>query len=65
MKKENYKGKSQSELTDVIGKRREELRVLRFDTAGSRGKNTKAIRGLRRDTARALTELSRIHKEKK
>ena len=58
MKKENYKGKAASELIELVGKRREELRAMRFDIAGSRGKNTKAIRELRRDTARALTELS-------
>jgi len=64
MKKETYKGKKASELLEVVGKRREELRTLRFDIAGSRGKNTKDIKAHRRDVARALTELSRISKAK-
>ncbi len=64
MKKETYKGKTAQELHDLVGKRREELRTLRFDIAGSRGKNTKDIRVHRRDVARMLTELSRVSKAK-
>ncbi len=62
MKKETHKGKKASELTELVAKRREELRTLRFDIAGSRGKNTKDIRIHRRDLARILTELSRVAK---
>ncbi len=36
--------------------KREELRVLRFGIAGSKNRNVKAARTLRKEVARALTQ---------
>jgi ribosomal protein L29 len=54
-KKINYSGRSKEELNKVVSDKREELRVLRFGAAGSKNKNVKAARTLRREVARALT----------
>ena len=56
MKHDSYHKTADAELGTLFTKKREELRKLRFDIAGSRGKNTKAIMALRRDIARILTE---------
>lgn len=48
--------KSNSELAKHVNEKREELRKFRFGIAGSGMRNTKAIRNLRKDIARALTE---------
>lgn len=40
-----------------IAEKRETLRKFRFGSAGSRSRNTREGRGLRRDIARMLTEL--------
>jgi ribosomal protein L29 len=45
------------ELQKAIMESREALRVLRFGGAGSRSRNVRATRMLRRDIARMLTEL--------
>lgn len=57
MKHDTYSKTSDAELVTLVAKKREELRKLRFDIAGSRGKNTKAIMTLRRDIARLLTQV--------
>ncbi len=49
--------KTDTDLTQYIGEKREELRKLRFGTAGSGLRNTRAIRNLRREIAQGLTEL--------
>ena len=36
--------------------KREELRALRFGVAGSKNRNVKAARSLRKEVARALTQ---------
>ncbi len=41
---------------DISGKR-EELRVIRFKESGSRARNVRLERNLRRDIARLLTDL--------
>jgi len=56
MKYDTYHKTPLAELYTLISKKREDLRKLRFDIAGSRGKNTKAIMTLRRDIARLLTQ---------
>jgi len=56
MKHDTYHKTSDAELGTLLIKKREELRKLRFDIAGSRGKNTKAIVTLRRAIARLLTQ---------
>ncbi len=57
-KKNSYNGKAPEELQKIVADKKEELRVLRFGAAGSKNKNVKASRVLRKDIARALTALN-------
>jgi ribosomal protein L29 len=56
--KTTYNGKGADELRKTIADKREELRALRFGSAGSKNKNVKAARSLRKEIARALTALN-------
>lgn len=51
--------KSEKDLRKVLGEKREELRGFRFDTAGSRTRNVREARSLRKEIAKVLTELNR------
>ncbi len=53
-----FKGKSESELQGLLADKREALRVFRFDMSGSKVKNIKTGRNLRKDIARILTEIN-------
>lgn len=57
-KKTDLKAKNVSELTELLKKKREELRTLRFSIAGGRAKDGNTLRETRADVARILTELS-------
>lgn len=50
---------SQDELHKMVGAKREELRALRFNVAGSKTKDVKLASKLRKDIARALTALNK------
>ncbi len=52
------KEKNVAELTDLVKEKREELRKIRFGTAGSTMRNVHAGKNLRRDIARIMTELT-------
>ena len=56
-KKKSVKGKEEGELRGLVEKKREELRSLRFSAAGSKNRNVKMSRELRKEIARALTEV--------
>lgn len=56
-KKLDLKDKKADELKEMLAKSREELRELRFASAGARPKNTNAPRAARKTVARILTEL--------
>jgi ribosomal protein L29 len=56
-KKQSVKGGNVDELTNAVEKKREELRGLRFAGAGSKNRNVKLVRELRKQVARALTEV--------
>ena len=47
---------TKAELMKLAADKREELRVLRFSIAGSKNRNVKAARNLRKEVARALTQ---------
>jgi ribosomal protein L29 len=47
-----------ADLMKLVAEKREELRALRFSVAGSKNRNVKLARTLRREIARALTELT-------
>jgi ribosomal protein L29 len=57
-KKQSLKGKSADELLTLVEKKQEELRGLRFSAAGSKNRNVKLTRTLRKEVARALTEVT-------
>ena len=59
MKKTLYKDKPKKELVDSLKDKRASLVKLRFQTTGSRVKNVKEIKNLKRDIARVMTELNR------
>lgn len=52
------KGKGVEELNKIVQDKREELRAMRFSIAGSTNRNVKHQKGLKKEIARALTELS-------
>ena len=58
MKKLSLKNHSAEDLQKLVGEKREELRVLRFASSGSKNRNVKLTRTLRKEIARALTELN-------
>lgn len=58
-KKENkFKDNSTDELMKFVSDKQEELRGLRFSATGSKNRNVKQARNLRKEIARALTETS-------
>ena len=58
--------KTPADLTKMLAEKREALRVFRFGGAGSRSRNVREGRNLRKDIARILTELNaRVAAEKK
>lgn len=59
MKKYSLQKHSVEDLHKLIADKREELRALRFAVAGSKNRNVKQARTLRKQIARALTELKK------
>lgn len=57
-KKDTFKNHSALELTKLANDKREELRVLSFSASGSKNRNVKGVHNLRKDIARAMTELN-------
>ncbi len=55
-KKHSLKNHSNEDLVKLVASKREELRALRFSASGSKNRNVKLSRTLRKDVARALTE---------
>ncbi len=52
-----YKDNTPEELQKVLADKRESLRAFRFGGAGSRSRNVREGRTLRKEIARILTEL--------
>ncbi|MBY0473279.1 50S ribosomal protein L29 [Patescibacteria group bacterium] len=57
-KKTSIKNHSVEDLNRLVKDKREELRTLRFSVAGSKNRNVKQSRTLRKDVARALTAIN-------
>lgn len=57
-KKTDLKKYSVADLRKEIAEKREALRQFRFGTAGSRSRNTREGRNLRKEIARLLTALN-------
>ena len=58
-KKNNLKGMNMDELKKNLEILRENLRTLHFKSEGSRSKNVKEIAALKKNIARALTEINK------
>ena len=56
MKKITFTNHTPEELAAYVGDKREELRALQFNVAGSKNHNVKLASTLRKQIARALTE---------
>jgi len=54
----NAQQKSEKELIKLVREKREELRSLRFQAAGSGMRDVKSIRNIKKEIAQAFTELS-------
>lgn len=57
-KKHSLTNHTVEELEKLVATKREELRALRFSVAGSKNRNVKLASALRKEVARALTELN-------
>ncbi len=62
MKIKEITNKTASDLSKLLGDKREALRVFRFGTAGAKTKNVKEGRVIRKDIARIMTALNGVNK---
>lgn len=53
-----YKGKTEQELAKLLEEKKKELRVFRFSITGTKIKNVKQGKTLRKEIARILTVLN-------
>ncbi len=61
-KKLDLKNHSEDELMKLANDKREELRSLRFNVAGSKNRDVKQAMKLRKEIARALTQRNAVKK---
>ncbi len=59
MKAKELTAKKDTELLELLKEKREALRTFRFGVAGSKTRNVKEGKNLRKDIARILTVLKR------
>jgi ribosomal protein L29 len=57
-KKTSLTNHTPEELHKLVAEKREDLRALRFASSGGKNRNVKQGKNLRKEVARALTELS-------
>jgi len=57
MKMKDITAKKDTELTELLSEKREELRAFRFHTAGSALRDVRAARTNKKIVARVLTEM--------
>jgi len=57
--KENLKEMKKGELEKKLASLREEVRVIRFKTEGSKSKNVKELANLKKQIAKVLTEINK------
>ncbi len=58
MKLKDITNKTVTDLTKMLGEKRESLRLFRFGGAGAKTKNVKEGRVIRKDIARIMTTLN-------
>lgn len=63
MKKTTHAGKSEKELLKSLYEQREALSKFNFGKAGSRTRNVKEGRLVRKEIARIMTELNKVNKK--
>jgi len=63
-KKITFTNHTPEDLAQFVNDKREELRALQFNVAGSKNRNVKLARNIRKDVARALTETNARKNEK-
>lgn len=54
-----FKDKNEKDLTKLLAEKEASLKTFRFGIAGSKVRNVREGRGLKRDIARIKTEMSR------
>lgn len=54
----DYKDKTLQDLVKLVAEKREAIRAFRFGSTGSKIKNVKLGKTLKKDVARIMTELS-------
>lgn len=62
MKARELRGKSNEELMEILKQKRAELFKKRFEISQKKVKNVKAIRNLKKDIARILTNFNKNKK---
>lgn len=60
----DIKSKNEKELTKIVNEHREKLRNFRFGIAGSKVRNVKEGKNLKREIAQILTEINFRQKTK-
>jgi ribosomal protein L29 len=58
MKIAEIKNKDKKTLAEMLSQKREAIRAARFGSAGSKSRNVRETRGLRKEVARILTVLN-------
>ncbi len=62
MKKADFKNKDKATLSGLVVEKREAIRNFRFGTAGSKNRNVRESRTLKRDIARIMTQMTAMKK---
>lgn len=58
MAQEDFTKKKDTELRSLLGEKRNALRTIRFNVAGSGTRDVREVRALKKDIARILTEMN-------
>lgn len=59
MKNTSYTGKNREDLLRALGEKRKAMTDFHFGTAGSKARNVKEGKNLKKEVARILTELNK------
>lgn len=63
MKTKDFANKTSADLAKMLTEKREALRVFRFGAAGSKSKNVKEGRAVKKDIARIMTAMTVLAKK--
>jgi ribosomal protein L29 len=55
-----FKGKTEKDLKKALAEKRKALQSFRFNISGSKTRNVKEGRGIRKEIAQIMTELNRV-----